>query len=300
MVCRGHRGAYVTKLAATDLFTRGNALLSAGQIQDAIPLLEQAYTLHPSPITAQGATLAALAAHDWKAAKHYGRIACKLAPDWADNWHRLGAAHWGAGEWKEAEKAQIRCLRVNSKHPGALEQLVALCGMLGDEYGEWFYTARALDLKPSTPINRFHQSTLLLWQGRYAEGWAAYEHRHELPLVLNGWHKPTGLDPRGRIRDLMQARGTNLLCYHEQGHGDAIQMARYHEALHTYHCTNLIVLVHASLVTLFQSQARGRWEVVPLAPDTPAPAHDAYVGAMSLPYLFGTTIDTVPPPAVFL
>ncbi len=293
----------MTKGTATDLFVRGNAALDAGAIQEAIPLLEAAYKARPTAITAQGATLAALAAHDWKAAKHYGRIACKLAPDWADNWHRLGAAHWGAGEWTGAEKAQMRCLRVGPHHLGALEQLVALYGMLGDDFGEHHYARRALSIEATTPINRFHQATLLLWQGRYLEGWAAYEHRHELPLVINGWRQPTGLDPAGRFQRPFSDAPTweypnRLLCYHEQGQGDAIQMARYHPLL-AEQCGALTVLCRPSLVSLFQAQARGRWDVQPMRPETPAPAHDAYVGAMSLPYLFGTTVETVPPPADF-
>lgn len=281
---------------AQRLFENGNALLAEGRIEEAVPRLEAAYVEHPTAITAQGATMAALAAQDWAHAKHYGRIACKLAPLWAENWHRLGAAYWSTGEWKECKKALIKCIGLDHKHIGAWEQLTALAGMAGDHAEEAYCARVALEARPKEPIDRFHQATLLLWQGRYEEGWSAYEERHHLPMVLNGWRKPMGLDARKRWDGKTPVK--RLLVYHEQGHGDAIQMARYHNDC-VAAIGSITVLVHQSLVSLFQAQGRLAWDVLPLTPGQPAPEHDAFIGAMSLPHIFGTTIDTVPAPADF-
>lgn len=88
-----------------------------------------------------------------------------------------------------------------------------------------------------------------------------------------------------------------LLAYASQGHGDAIQMARYLPELAT-RCPRLIVMVHGSLVKLFERQARGRWRVMAL--DAETPEHDAYVDMMSLPFLLGTDeVGKIPPPADF-
>lgn len=88
-----------------------------------------------------------------------------------------------------------------------------------------------------------------------------------------------------------------LLAYASQGHGDAIQMARYLPELAT-RCTRLIAMVHGSLVKLFERQARGRWRVMAL--DAETPEHDAYVDMMSLPFLLGTDdVGKIPTPADF-
>src|SRR6185312_10548286 len=123
---------------------------------------------------------------------------------------------------------------------------------------------------------------------------------------------------------------TTILAVAEQGMGDAIQMARFlplllgtgctHAALEksprgSYcldcghgpnaerglcangHCSRLIVQCHASLVKLFQRQARERWTVLPM--EAEPPEHDLWLGFMSLPAYLGTTLATLPPPADF-
>src|SRR6185312_1618257 len=123
---------------------------------------------------------------------------------------------------------------------------------------------------------------------------------------------------------------TTILAVAEQGLGDAIQMARFlplllgtgctHAALEksprgSYcldcghgpnaerglcangHCSRLIVQCHASLVKLFQRQARERWTVLPM--EAEPPEHDLWIGFMSLPAYLGTTLETLPPPADF-
>src|SRR6185312_10321996 len=123
---------------------------------------------------------------------------------------------------------------------------------------------------------------------------------------------------------------TTILAVAEQGMGDAIQMARFlplllgtgctHAALEksprgSYcldcghgpnaerglcangHCSRLIVQCHASLVKLFQRQARERWTVLPM--EAEPPEHDLWIGFMSLPAYLGTTLATLPPPADF-
>jgi len=89
---------------------------------------------------------------------------------------------------------------------------------------------------------------------------------------------------------------TAILAVSEQGLGDAIQMARFLPLL-VDRCDTLAVQCHASLVKLFQRQARERWTVLPM--EAEPPEHDLWLGFMSLPAYLGTTLATLPPPADF-
>src|SRR6185437_10622032 len=101
-------------------------------------------------------------------------------------------------------------------------------------------------------------------------------------------------------RHCRRARGrgpvTTILAVAEQGMGDAIQMARF-LPLPVDRCDTLAVQCHASLVKLFQRQARERWMVLPM--EAEPPEHDLWIGFMSLPAYLGTTLATLPPPADF-
>jgi len=89
---------------------------------------------------------------------------------------------------------------------------------------------------------------------------------------------------------------TTILAVSEQGLGDAIQMARFLPLL-LDRCDTLAVQCHASLVKLFQRQARERWTVLPM--EAEPPEHDPWIGFMSLPAYLGTTLATLPRPADF-
>ena len=87
---------------------------------------------------------------------------------------------------------------------------------------------------------------------------------------------------------------TTLLAYSEQGQGDAIQFARY-LPLAAQRCDRLIVQCQPSLKRLI-SRIEGVSEVVTHGE---APEHDKHIAFMSFPYVFGTTLETVPKPADF-
>jgi hypothetical protein len=306
---------------ARQLFQQGNDLLDRGEIALAVDALKAAFELDKNLDTLKGVAMAALASQDWRYATGLCRWVCKEEPANADNWHRYGAACWGAGKWAKARIAFLKAVRRDPGHIGAHEQLAAIYGMVGDDFSAEYHARMAVTLPARTPIERFQQSTPQLWLGDYVNGWRNYEERFHLPLVLNGWRVPAGLDqskrwttgitkrcgccetephrvPWGCCTCDDGPREGRLLCFAEQGHGDALQLARYFPMI-LDHCDRLTVLVHGSLVSLFEQQAAGRWDVQALVPGQPAPEHDAFVGAMSLPHIFGTTLETVPAPADF-
>ncbi|HEX7122638.1 MAG TPA: tetratricopeptide repeat protein [Gemmatimonadaceae bacterium] len=281
------------RLAAV-AFRLGSRRLARGDIRGAVRALERAWLLEPCVPTLHGVTLAALAAHDWTAAARYARLSTREDSGNPASWYHLGAAYHGAGRWEQAAGAFRRCLQRDPTHSGAHAELALLAGFRGDRAAERRHADAALATPAPDGYARYVQSLLQLWRGDYAAGWANYESRHGLPLVVAGWARPLGLDDRRRWQGGPVGR---LLAHAEQGHGDAIQMARYLPLVRE-RCDALTVMVHRSLVSLCQQQARGRWRV--LALDDPTPEHDAWVSFMSLPYLLGTDdLTKIPPPADF-
>lgn len=284
-------GAHAERAARA--FALGNMALEAGRVRLAVKLLDRAFHLDPSLPTLMGIVMAALAAQDWQKATGYARWATQEDPKNAELRFQLGAAHFGAGHWDKAGAAFRNTLKLKPDHIGAHQQLTMLAGFLGRSDLETYHADRALAITPKSPIDRYWQSTLKLWRGDYEGGWRDYELRHGLPLVINGWRAPKGLSEAKRWTG---GRVGSLLAYASQGMGDAIMMARYLPML-AERCERLTVMVHGSLVKLFEWQASGCWHVMALDDETPQ--HEAYVDLMSGPFHFGTRLDTVPPPAEF-
>lgn len=173
--------------------------------------------------------------------------------------------------------------------PGRAEVLVnrsiALEGL--GRHGEALSAARqALAAAPDAPAIRHHLAATLLASGALtAEAWALYEARHDLHSVRR-W--PAGM----RCWDGGPLMGRTLLLHAEQGLGDTLQFVRY--APLAAACGGRVVLaVQPSLVRLLQGTP-GVDQVV--ASGAKLPDFDVFAPLLSLPGLFGTTWDSVPPP----
>ncbi len=126
--------------------------------------------------------------------------------------------------------------------------------------------------------------TTRLWQalltaGRYAEGWPVYERRT----------RQVGVPP------LPEWKGEpvkSLLLWPDQGMGDVIQFARYVPLLKARGIA-VSALVQPALVRLFAPLGI---PVYPASSGVRVPSHEAWALFGSLPGLFGTTVETIPPP----
>jgi hypothetical protein len=88
----------------------------------------------------------------------------------------------------------------------------------------------------------------------------------------------------------LQAKRVLVRCYH--GLGDSIQFIRYIPLLKTI-AAQVTVWAQPALIPLF-STACGIDRMIPLHDGTPDCEYDADVEVMELPYVFRTTIDTIP------
>ena len=148
---------------------------------------------------------------------------------------------------------------------------------------------QALALAPNDPQFQLNRAVALLKSGRLPEGWEALECRHRLP------RRPTPL-PTPRLNSLHHLKGRTVLLRHEEGFGDTLQFIRYAPMLAGLGA-RVLAWVPPTLSRLV-ARVPGVAGVVP--PGALPPPHDAWCPMLSLPRLFRTTLDQMPPAAPYL
>ncbi|MGI4951819.1 MAG: tetratricopeptide repeat protein, partial [Janthinobacterium lividum] len=148
---------------------------------------------------------------------------------------------------------------------------------------------QALALAPNDPQFQLNRAVALLKSGRLPEGWEALECRHRLP------HRPAPL-PTPRLDSPRHLKGRTVLLRHEEGFGDTLQFIRYAPILAGLGA-RVVAWVPPSLGRLV-ARVPGVAAVVP--PGALPPPHDAWCPMLSLPRLFRTTLDQMPPTTPYL
>ncbi|MDX1948748.1 MAG: tetratricopeptide repeat protein [Pirellulaceae bacterium] len=141
----------------------------------------------------------------------------------------------------------------------------------------------AIRLKPDLPAARTNLSFALLLVGQFAEGLAEYEWR---------WRFPPGPPARlaGPQWDGSPLVGRRILLWAEQGLGDTIHFIRYANIVK--HLGGwVIVECQPPLVALLSGKA-GIDELI--ARGEPLPPFDLQAPLMSVPFILGTTSETIP------
>lgn len=152
---------------------------------------------------------------------------------------------------------------------GRFEEAEACCGIV-------------LRQRPDEPHAHYNLSLALLARGRYAEGWGEWEWRWQVP----GMMKRTFPQPMWTGEEM----GDGVLLLHaEQGLGDTLQFCRYVPM--AARRARIVLEVPAGLVRLM-SRLPGVETVV--ATGGAIPSFDRHCSLMSLPRLFGTTMETIP------
>src|SRR5262249_23728403 len=137
--------------------------------------------------------------------------------------------------------------------------------------------------RPDDPGTRWNRALLLLLGGEFQQGWKEYEWR---------WRRPDA-----QMRQLAQPRwkgepleGRRILVYSEQGLGDTIQFLRYLPLVRNAG-GDVIFECHTRLVKLLDGLPQFG-EVIGCG--SPLPAFDLGAPLLSLPGIFGTTLETIP------
>jgi Tfp pilus assembly protein PilF len=218
------------------------------------------------------------------------KTALRLNPADIEARFHLGDLYMDAGRIPEAVEQLVVLLQ---QDPGCVPAHVNL-GLCFKARGELdralIEFRRALLLEPDNAMAHVNHALTMLLAGDYQNGWREYEWRFQLEEVRSHIPALPVEIPQWQGDSLA---GRRLIVLSEQGYGDNLQFIRYVPLLKARGATVLFECLDP-LWTLFEQvegidQLVRRQETVGVARRC-----DRYCHLMSLPRLFGTTLETIP------
>jgi len=270
----------------------GRALKRTGRIDDALVYLRKAAGI--DPLFVQGQLDLADLLEDLdrlpEALDRYRHI-LRQDPVHAQAYNNQGIVLQRLGRHEEAMESFDRALALE---PGlvaaSLGRAVALSDLQRDAQALESLDA-IIATEPDLALAHYNRALCLLRAGRLGEGWNEYEWR---------WRLPGNTDRADRAFDPAvlpaQMEGQSVLIESEQGYGDMLQFCRYVPQLQQRGARAMLE-APTPLVPLLQDSFP---EAAVIAAGAPRPAHDLRIALMSLPRIFGTTLDTIPCAAAYL
>ena len=216
------------------------------------------------------------------------RLALAIDPSSVPALANAGTIMWLNGDVAEAERLYAKAHELDPGHVGVMLNIATLRNEEGDLERSLEWIEKAELQRPHHPEVLWRRALIELAMGDYVNGWAHYEAGlgHE------------GIRGKGPGFKTLPWDGTackRLLIWHEQGLGDTVQFVRYAK-LCKQRAQTVVVLCPTELVALLTS--------CPFVDDAVDAVRagdlDQQISIMSLPHLFGTTIDTVPAPIPYL
>jgi tetratricopeptide (TPR) repeat protein len=217
------------------------------------------------------------------------RRAIELQPGHAEAHNNLGTALARQRKMSEAAEWFSRALRLKSDYA---EAHVNLATALKDQnkLSEAVTSfRRALELKPDDPIAKLAFGMTLLALGKLAEGWPYYESRWKTG-ELKGVTLP---EPRWTGDDLADR---TILLGREQGLGDTLQFVRYAEPVKRRGGKVIVECAPQLAKLLMTCPGVDRLVVA----GEPLPPFDVFAPLLSLPRIFGTTLESIPASVPYL
>ncbi|MET0220590.1 MAG: tetratricopeptide repeat protein [Tardiphaga sp.] len=278
-------------LNATDIEISNNlcaCLIDLGQLDAASVAADRALALDPRSANAhvnlgvilerQGQAEAAIACY---------RRAIAADPHDDKGYANLAVALRGVGDLDAALAAAQQAVALAPAHPLLLANLSGILHNRGDVDEALAISHRAVALAPELPSVRYNHAHLLLLCGDLKNGFAEYRLRRRCIKTV-----PTidGAEWQGE-----PLAGRTLLLWSEQGLGDTLQFIRYLPMLAAAD-GRIVLQVQPALVSLLSS-LRG---VTVVSRDAPLPPFDLQLPLMDLPYVFGTTLDSIPADVPYL
>ena len=305
-------------------YNLGNLMLRLGQPGEAAKCYEAALVLQPANRHARNnlaTALRQLGRLD-EAERAYRDLA-EQCPDMVEAHYNLGNVLFETGRFGEAVPAFRQALLLRPGHPDAANNLGSALIELGEYLAAKDCLQRAVTLQPLEALPRsnlgaalremgqvaeaeacFRQAlqlagdkvparnnlaTTLLQTGRLQEGWALYESR---------WQTAT-LPPRGFCQPIWQGEplGDQVLLLHaEQGMGDTLQFCRYVRLAAQQ--ARIVLEVQPPLRRLLAGSMPESVQI--LSRGETLPQFDRHCPLLSLPRLFGTTLETIPADVPYL
>lgn len=268
------------------LFKEGSDLLQSGEAAEALLRFQDARNIDPSNATLNLYTGAAL--HDlgdYEEAIASYRLALESAPEIGEVHNNLGNSLMALGCFAEAADSFLRASELMPTSPVPRTARATALQAMGNIAGAEADCRMAVAIDPFFAAAHWNLALNLLLQGQYDEGWREYEWR---------WKKPDFTSPVRHfdvsLWDGSPLNGRTILLHAEQGFGDAIQFVRY-APLVAQRGGSVVIECHPQLVSLFQGM-EGVASVAAFGEELPAYYFQAPF--LSLPRIFGTTLENIP------
>jgi tetratricopeptide (TPR) repeat protein len=284
LACRQRANELAAK-QAEEILRSGRAFQESRQFEQAEASLRQAMRVQPGSAAIHTA-LASLLQESGKPdqAEAEFREALRLEPT-AHAHDNLGTALARQGK-NAAARAQF--LQALALAPGLINAMTNAGNTLASE-GELAeavqYFSQALQLNPDSAEAHYSRAMVRLLQGDFERGWPEYEWRWRARGVRR--IQPNFQQP---LWDGSPLNGRTILLHTEGGFGDTVQFIRYAPRIKQRGGTVLFDS-HPAMVELL-SRSEGIDQIIPRG--APLPAFDVHAPLMSLPYIFGTRVETIP------
>lgn len=212
------------------------------------------------------------------------RRAVAAAPEVADYHANLAMLLSMLGRFEEAIAEFQRALAIRPESPETLNNLGGALREMA-RFDEAATTLRrAMAMRPDYAEAEWNLAFVLLTQGNLREGLPAFEARLRVKKFPNRRIE-------GPMWDGSDLHGRRILLHTEQGVGDTFNFIRYAPMV-AARGGRVMVLCGTDVYRLMSVQQLGveQW----VADGQPVPQFDSHCPLMSLPKVFGTTIQTIP------
>ena len=207
----------------------------------------------------------------------------------------MGAALWELNRLDESLTFIQSALQINPKGVAGYNNLAQVMAALKADAEAMAMFDKVHELEPDSKLDaRLSAAVACLRMGNYEDGWRRYESR----LVIDR----TPVVPPERYAGAVRwngedLTGKSLLIVPEQGMGDTVQFCRFVPLVARATSGQVVFVVNKPLMPLFEGKDHewgpaGNLRFV--TNDAPMPPSDYVVPLMSLPYILGTRVDTIP------
>ena len=258
----------------------GVTLKEMGELDRSVQAYQQALEINPQYAEAHNNLGNVLKEMDrLDESVHAYQQALKINPQYAEVYNNVGNVLKEMDRLDESIRAYQKAIQIQ---PNYVEAHINLGVVLREQVRlkeSIQVHQKAIQIQPDYEEAHINLAITFLLQGQLTAGWKEFE-----------WRRSRKRDFKRPLWDGTPLNGKSILIYAEQGFGDTIQFVRYIDLLPDAN-TIIIVVCQPELKTLFKSINRID-TLVTKGEDIPD--SDVHVPLLSLPYMFNTTLDTIP------